>query len=253
MMYLNTSRPLWTVKRQKVANIYQKYPSSQLVSVEFLRGQSGRGVKLTTHLQLLPTSSKRGSMHVLPHKPSYRSVLLVKHRNHFAFIYGCILTSRLHRAVLQLYVYGFVLTSCLHMPVYSFRLYIYIYMCVCVCVCVFWHLFIKAKRQNCIIELTAATFGVLTVMTVKSTKFTDISEDLIAFIFRFEKWWRHVPDNSTPCTQVFVEAVDREWPFLTRSGHATKSLIQSLFLISWKKRSYSFRYSNLFHHTAQLA
>jgi hypothetical protein len=39
----------------------------------FPRGGSGRGVKLTTHLQLVPTSRKRGPIHQLPHTPSWRS------------------------------------------------------------------------------------------------------------------------------------------------------------------------------------
>jgi hypothetical protein len=33
---------------------------------------SGRGVKLTTHLQLVPSSIKYGSIHPLPHTPSWR-------------------------------------------------------------------------------------------------------------------------------------------------------------------------------------
>jgi hypothetical protein len=40
----------------------------------FLREQSGRGVKLTTHLQLGPKSGKCGSIYPLPHTPSWRSV-----------------------------------------------------------------------------------------------------------------------------------------------------------------------------------
>jgi hypothetical protein len=40
----------------------------------FLRGLSGEGVKLTTHLQLVPRSRKRGSIHPLPNTPSWRSV-----------------------------------------------------------------------------------------------------------------------------------------------------------------------------------
>jgi hypothetical protein len=34
------------------------------------RGQTGRGVTLSTHLQLVPTSIKRTSIHQLPHAPS---------------------------------------------------------------------------------------------------------------------------------------------------------------------------------------
>jgi hypothetical protein len=37
------------------------------------RGSSGRGVKLTTHLQLVPRSRKCGSIHPLPHTPSWRN------------------------------------------------------------------------------------------------------------------------------------------------------------------------------------
>jgi hypothetical protein len=39
----------------------------------FPRGLSDRGVKLTTHFQLLPRSRKCGSIHPLPHTPSWRS------------------------------------------------------------------------------------------------------------------------------------------------------------------------------------
>jgi hypothetical protein len=39
----------------------------------FPREESGRGVKLTTHLQLVPRSRKCGSIHPLPHTPSWRS------------------------------------------------------------------------------------------------------------------------------------------------------------------------------------
>jgi hypothetical protein len=37
------------------------------------RGQFPRGVKLSTHLQLVPRSRKRGSKHPLPHTPLERS------------------------------------------------------------------------------------------------------------------------------------------------------------------------------------
>jgi hypothetical protein len=39
----------------------------------FPRGKSGRGVKLTTHLQLVSRSRKRGYIHSLPHMPSWPS------------------------------------------------------------------------------------------------------------------------------------------------------------------------------------
>jgi hypothetical protein len=37
------------------------------------RGQSGRGVKLTTHLRLMPRSRQCGSMHPLLYRPSWRN------------------------------------------------------------------------------------------------------------------------------------------------------------------------------------
>jgi hypothetical protein len=49
----------------------------------FPRGLSVRGVKLTTHLQLVPMSRKSGSIYPLPHTPSWRSYYLVKHRDNF--------------------------------------------------------------------------------------------------------------------------------------------------------------------------
>jgi hypothetical protein len=45
--------------------------------------QSGRGVKLTTHLQLVPRPRKRGSIHRLHHTPSWHSAYLIKHRDNF--------------------------------------------------------------------------------------------------------------------------------------------------------------------------
>jgi hypothetical protein len=51
----------------------------------FPRGLSGRGVKLTTHLQLLPRWRKYGSIHPLPHTPSWRSAKFVEHRDNFFF------------------------------------------------------------------------------------------------------------------------------------------------------------------------
>jgi hypothetical protein len=39
----------------------------------FPLGEIGRGLKLTTHLQLVPRSKKRGSIHPLHHTPSWRS------------------------------------------------------------------------------------------------------------------------------------------------------------------------------------
>jgi hypothetical protein len=40
-------------------------------------------VKLTTELQLLPRSRKYGSIHPLPHTPSWRLASLVKYRDNF--------------------------------------------------------------------------------------------------------------------------------------------------------------------------
>jgi hypothetical protein len=54
----------------------------------FPRGLSGRGVKLTTHLQLVPRSRKCGPIHPLPHTLSWRSAQLVKHRDNFAFFFS---------------------------------------------------------------------------------------------------------------------------------------------------------------------
>jgi hypothetical protein len=39
-------------------------------TLRFPREQSGRGVKLNTHPQLVPRSSEYGSIHPLPHMPS---------------------------------------------------------------------------------------------------------------------------------------------------------------------------------------
>jgi hypothetical protein len=60
----------------------------------FPRGKSGRGVKLTIHLQLVPRSRKCGSIHPLPHTPSCRSAQLVKHRDNFTFISYIIVQQR---------------------------------------------------------------------------------------------------------------------------------------------------------------
>jgi hypothetical protein len=51
----------------------------------FLQGQNVKGVKLTTHLQLVPRSRKMGSIHQLPHTPLWSTAYLVKHRNSFTF------------------------------------------------------------------------------------------------------------------------------------------------------------------------
>jgi hypothetical protein len=47
------------------------------------QGLSDRVVKLKTHLQLMPGSRERGSVHPLPHTPSWLCTQLVKHRDNF--------------------------------------------------------------------------------------------------------------------------------------------------------------------------
>jgi hypothetical protein len=51
----------------------------------FPRGYSGRGVKLTTHLQLVPRPRICGSIHSLPYTSSWRNAQLVEHRENFTF------------------------------------------------------------------------------------------------------------------------------------------------------------------------
>jgi hypothetical protein len=65
------------------------HPTSYPMGSEdsFPRGKSGCGVKLTTYLQLVPRSRKRGSMHPLPHTPWWRNAYLVKHRDNFTFTF----------------------------------------------------------------------------------------------------------------------------------------------------------------------
>jgi hypothetical protein len=61
-------------------------PSSLLYNAcrgQYPRRQSGRGLKFTTHLQVVSRSRKCGSIHPLPHTPSWCSVQLVKHRDNF--------------------------------------------------------------------------------------------------------------------------------------------------------------------------
>jgi hypothetical protein len=45
------------------------------------------GAKLSTHLQLVPRSIKRGSMHPLPHTCLWCNAYLVKHRDNFPFFF----------------------------------------------------------------------------------------------------------------------------------------------------------------------
>jgi hypothetical protein len=43
------------------------------LDIDLLRVSNYRGVKLTTHLQLVPRSRKCGSIHPLPHTSSWRN------------------------------------------------------------------------------------------------------------------------------------------------------------------------------------
>jgi hypothetical protein len=47
----------------------------------FPGGESDRGVKLNTHHQLVPKSTKRGSVHPLPTSSLWCSTKLIKHRD----------------------------------------------------------------------------------------------------------------------------------------------------------------------------
>jgi hypothetical protein len=58
-------------------------PPIHWVQEDFLLGWSGRGVKLTTHLQLVPRSRKLESIPPHSYKLSWRSAKLVKLRNNF--------------------------------------------------------------------------------------------------------------------------------------------------------------------------
>jgi hypothetical protein len=49
------------------------------------RGYSGRGMNLTTHLQLVMTPRQFGSIPPLPHTPWWHSAWLVKHKDNFTF------------------------------------------------------------------------------------------------------------------------------------------------------------------------
>jgi hypothetical protein len=53
----------------------------------FPRGCNISGVKLTTHLQLVPRSRECGSIHPLPRTPSWRSTWLIEHRDNFTFTF----------------------------------------------------------------------------------------------------------------------------------------------------------------------
>jgi hypothetical protein len=70
-------------------------------------GCNGRGVKLTTHLQLVPRSRKRGSIHPPPHASSWHSAQLVKHRNNFTF-YLRVITGKIYLCVMYFYRHYFM-------------------------------------------------------------------------------------------------------------------------------------------------
>jgi hypothetical protein len=53
------------------------------------RGQSGRGMKLTNHLQLVPRSRKCWSVHTLPYTPSWHSAWLVNNKDNCTFYHLC--------------------------------------------------------------------------------------------------------------------------------------------------------------------
>jgi hypothetical protein len=55
--------------------------------IQWVPGALSPGVKLTTHLQLVPRSRIRGSIHPLPHTSSCRSAELVKHRDNCTLFY----------------------------------------------------------------------------------------------------------------------------------------------------------------------
>jgi hypothetical protein len=51
----------------------------------FSLGVKRQGMKLNTYLQLVQRPRKCGSIHPLHHIPSWRSALLVEHRDNFTF------------------------------------------------------------------------------------------------------------------------------------------------------------------------
>jgi hypothetical protein len=63
----------------------------------FPREKSGRCLKLTTHLQLVPMSKKRGPILPLPHTPSWRSAYLVKYRDNFDLTHVILCIKRLNK------------------------------------------------------------------------------------------------------------------------------------------------------------
>jgi hypothetical protein len=73
----------------------------------FPRGYTGRVVKLTTHLQLMPRPRKRGSVHPLPHTPSRCNIFTFKKRAAWCFVGFESLT-----AVVMKCTYLWVVTPC---------------------------------------------------------------------------------------------------------------------------------------------
>jgi hypothetical protein len=55
--------------------------------IQWVPGALSPGVKLTTHLQLVPRSRKRGCIHPLPYTPSWSSACLVKYRDNFTSLH----------------------------------------------------------------------------------------------------------------------------------------------------------------------
>jgi hypothetical protein len=81
--------------------------------IQWVPGATSPGVKLTTHLELVPRSRKRGSIHPLPHTSSRRSASLVKHKDNFTFLasYPVVLGSHSRRCSGQ----GVKVTANLHL------------------------------------------------------------------------------------------------------------------------------------------
>jgi hypothetical protein len=61
-------------------------PPIQWVTGALSPGVKRSDVKLPTHLQIVPSSRKHGSIHPLPHTPSRRTAKLEKHRVNFTFL-----------------------------------------------------------------------------------------------------------------------------------------------------------------------
>jgi hypothetical protein len=63
----------WSSSPSRVKNFLFSTSSRPSLLSNWYRGWSCRGVKLTTHLQPVSRSRIRGSIHPLPHTPSWRS------------------------------------------------------------------------------------------------------------------------------------------------------------------------------------